>query len=479
MDKNITIVLGVRNRISTGLAEAASKFAGIGKTMGRIWEAAWRPAAVMFSAYAAITKVVKLVGDAMNAQANAQAKITRGNLDAYVARVTRELREEAEAHKDVVTAIERESRARETRVKWIRETADARERESRARAKTGMDETGQRGIDAASARYNAMLEAARKVEDAEAEIAEARKNSGATSKALADVDERMADAIERYREGALAVEQARKRAASYWGYAGALKSMVYPGGEEKATANLAEAQKALSDEFALIESLRQRRKELLDEAAKNADREIELTEKRAAALANVAAVEIESANELAEAEKAALEARTKQMSEMTDERRKQMDELTKMLEQAEARQTEIITDAERERLREVKDAAEERVKELQDAAKKSVKARIEEARQARQQAEKRKREEDKENARGELYERRLRTGGGLSKKQQEWLDEWRKKQMQRREAFLLGGEIQAAGEKLAQLDPAVTELQRLRRDIAENSRRLEQLSIAR
>lgn len=455
MDRNLNIHLGIRNRLSTGLAQAKTQLQRFANQSRQLIQAIWAPVTVATAVLATIKKVADAF-DQMGAKAIKSASdIRAGNMEAHITSVTSAIKEQDEAYKALTATMGRQIAAANEFYSLLEKQEAIQNRLAtlaRLQAEGQSTESRQAIEDEANAAQR---------------IADAQNKIGAAKQAVQDIDKQLvANARERAEiaeelpeleaDFAKAAQASQKAAEELNKYTGKYKSQYQQQQKEAAKAALDAANKVRDSQFKLIESQRKKLKELEraeeDYQAKrknaainatNAMAELEL--ERAEQTAKADADRIKSAEDAAEAQK-----------KIDDERAEIAGKLTADRANLEKRLADL-TISERQRvLREEVRAAETIRDQARRTAQERIRAILEE-RRAQQTAQK---VETDEARRAQRLEGQQRRGVRLSRRDAEWQAAWREREAARAQVQQAGARVAAAQGELAGIEGAA-ELQKL------------------
>lgn len=447
----INIIVRARDAATSIISGISGKIEAMGKQMGRVWEAAWKPAAVAFAAYAAFAKVIDLVQKALArkekaliAVRDARAKETADALAESYANLSRSV-SMAEA------ALKRQGEIQKANVTSSRALADAQSREAEERAVAAA--ATQEEADAIRAKFDAQRQetkAQRDYEDATLDRAKAdaeanikRREAQALAGQLAQLEAELLEQTQR-------AAYAKQMATGNW------NKVAREAYEAEAKAATETADKLRSQ----IESTRDRRITVLGEIT------VAEAESAAAIRGQQTAIADKTASELERRNKATKDAADKRV----EIERKAAEEVAKLTKEKADAEAAIAKDLEDER----KEALEQELADAekkQEAANKLAQTKVEDFIAEQRAGKDAEKQAQRDLDRQAKLEDKIKRGTKLSRADQEWLDAQQAIMGGRANAANAAEQAKVARENLDQIEK--TKREEERKELQDRLRRIE------
>lgn len=478
MDRNLNISLSIRNRISTGLAQAKTQLRSFASQSRQLLEAIWAPVTIATSVLAMI-KQVSDAFDGMRSRAiKANGAIQSGNAEAYLQRMTRAIKDQDEAYKALTTTMGQQAAAAAKYYDLlVRSEAIQARLATLERLKTsGGTSAARKEIEDEARATQRVVEAQHKMIAAQHELDDTNKQIATTLRERQRLEAELPELEKNFAE---ASQKSLKAAEQYSRFTSAARSNFSK--EQKAAARevMVNAEKVAEGQFKIVEDQRRSIEAL-------ARTEEEQQRKRANLIKQRANAEKEVTLERAEIEAEADQRRIEEEEKATDEAKRIAEKaaddalrLSEKLVQDRARLEKQLADltlAERRKvLSEEIRAAEQTREQARRTAEQKIRSLLEERRHKKDA----QKIEDEEARRAKRLEGSIRRGVRLSRRDADWHDAWRERQAARAQMVQAGARVeQARGEmgriegqaELQKLTGIETELKEVNKLLSENLR---------
>jgi len=440
--KELTLVIRAKNAIGGALAEAQANLKTFSSRARQFVSSVFAPVTIAGTIAAGVIKAVDFIVARMQSAGKVLRSIHAGNAAASLDSLKQSVKLVTAEYALLNKALATSQTAIQDQTRVARELADANtalQKAKRLAALNPDDKEGRKAIEDEYDRAGRVEAAARQIEDIQREQADLAAQANLKTAEALDIDAQIKAAQAQYARAAKAAadyDAKAVKAAKVWipnKWSADTQKMWMAAAQEQEKY----AKGAVDLEAELTAKAKTLRLEALDASAKAArmDTEIQAAEisKQAIALENKTQAAIAAEAMRAQAAKEAND-------KLIEERERLLEEYAQAEKDARAKRWEAQ-----------KADAEKELALAEELAEKKIAAFIQENKEKAKEEKQAARDAENEAKRAAMLEDRLRKGGRLSKRQQEWLDAFNAIDAAKGQLQPLRDQIKVAEENLAQL----------------------------
>lgn len=479
-NKAITLIIGAKNAIASGLSSAVSGIANFGKQAKAIWSTIWAPASLAFAVTAAVKKIVDMIDGALGQIAARQNELKKGNFEAHLNLVSQAIEAQKKAYDELSKSMAANAKHQKDMIGLLAEQEASENKLATLKAMLGKSSEDRADIEARAEQEQKVTDALQEQTRAQMDQAEAQKALEANTARRAEIADDITAAEKEY----AAVSMRRQKAIAVlekWSdrsTGGQYRASFFPAMTEAIKVLVKNFDESGKKAFDVLKNLRDQERQYAEESKQLAAKKIAADQARANSAKHIEVVKAENINQIdAESTKQSeIETRKRQ-----DAEEESLDALFDKFADDAAKRKKIEKDLADEQKRIAKDVLEAKKdaldKELQkakDVAKKTVQEVIDEARKE----EKEKTALMEERKRGSDLAAKERRGIKLSRRDREWARAFREREAAVGAAAKLPVEIQKAQEQIKAIEKSGKTLDDIKKALDKNLTVMQQIMAA-